>query len=616
MKTRLTTLFILLGFIAFLPQGVEAKTTTWNSIQIADYEYYWNNGQGGATGWSLGLTNPNVAITYGADVYNMSTGGVIVTDGSTVSVGTILEFRPKAYADSDISWFGTGSSQDSPNGHWLAGAPTSGGCLNQDFVNSANDDIGNTHDVYIPLSVDPPANGLTFTGTTATLTPLGGTQYRVDGGGTVIAQFNFNATYGKFYYSYKPTRLIFSSLTLNKCYNNNVELRRSNQNTPYTLDVPQQVITYTLSVPSSNNPPNAPTISGPTSGNTSVAYSYTFTATDPDNDTVRYGVDWNFDGVVDEWVPATGYVSSGTGSATTHSWSTAGAKNFQALTQDSRGASSGWVSYTVTVSTSATVPTPLLTTSPSTIASGSSSTLQWTCTNGTSASITNVGAVSPATGGSVSVSPSVTTTYTLTCTNSIGSATDTTTVTVTPASAGPATACTVSPSTLPSSGGTVTYSANPSGGASAGYTWTPSDGWTFGSFYPSTTRTFTGAQSGNTYGMSVQASQGASTLSNCPSVSVGATCSGTKTGTITAAPARVKSGTATILTVSNVTNVQTSCVVTGPGVSQTIPANSCTVTGTTINTPAIVTQSTYLLTCDGTEVSRVIVNVLPRFVEF
>ena len=126
-----------------------------------------------------------------------------------------------------------------------------------------------------------------------------------------------------------------------------------------------------------------------------------------------------------------------------------------------------------------------------------------------------------------------------------------------------------------------------------------------------------------TSGSATAPSAGTYTLS-CPgpggtftqALTIGGTCSGTKTGTITAAPARVKSGTATVLTVSNVTNVQTSCIVSGPGVSQTIPANSCTVTGTNINTPNIVTQSTYLLTCDGTEVNKVIVNVLPRFVEF
>lgn len=65
---------------------------------------------------------------------------------------------------------------------------------------------------------------------------------------------------------------------------------------------------------------------------------------------------------------------------------------------------------------------------PSTIASGQSSTLSWTVSNATSLSIAGIGAV---TGSSRSVAPTATTTYTLTATNSNGSTTASATVTVT-----------------------------------------------------------------------------------------------------------------------------------------------------------------------------------------
>jgi hypothetical protein len=192
------------------------------------------------------------------------------------------------------------------------------------------------------------------------------------------------------------------------------------------------------------------------------------------------------------------------------------------------------------------------------------------------------------------------------------------TTTITVASSGsPATACTVSPSTLPSTGGTVTYSANPSGGATSPYTWTSSDGLggPFGSG-ASATRTFTSANQGSSYGMTVSASP--SGTSNCPSVPVGSVCSGTPTGTITATPNRVKSGVDKFtLTISNISNVGTSCVVTGPSVNQTFSANACTVTGISIpNLGPITTQSVYKLTCDGTKVGEAIVNILPNFREF
>jgi hypothetical protein len=77
------------------------------------------------------------------------------------------------------------------------------------------------------------------------------------------------------------------------------------------------------------------------------------------------------------------------------------------------------------------VPTGTFSAFPSSINNGDSSTLTWTSTNATTASIDNgVGSVSPVAGGSVSVSPSVTTTYTLTLTGVGGTITKTATVTV------------------------------------------------------------------------------------------------------------------------------------------------------------------------------------------
>jgi hypothetical protein len=185
--------------------------------------------------------------------------------------------------------------------------------------------------------------------------------------------------------------------------------------------------------------------------------------------------------------------------------------------------------------------------------------------------------------------------------------------------AGPNTACTVSPSTLPSTGGTVTYNAHATGGASGPYRWTPSDGSSYNTSGQTTTRTFTSAQDGQQFGMSVSASQ-TGTMSTCPVVAVGGggACSGPSAGTITANPNRVQPGDTSLLT-ANVSNIGSaaSCIVTGPGVSRTITPTpgSCTV-GTTITTPPIVTQSTYRLNCGGVDVDSVTINVIPKFEEF
>ena len=189
----------------------------------------------------------------------------------------------------------------------------------------------------------------------------------------------------------------------------------------------QVIITWTDPV---NSPPTTPVITGPTSGFTKTNYTYTFRSTDPDSDTIRYGIDWDDNGTVDEYVPALGYVSSGTTGSATHSWNSSNTQTFKALAQDSLGNTSGWASYSVNMSPNA--PTVLLTALPPAITTGQSSVLTWSSSNAASCTGTNfsTGAGSP-TSGTQSVSPTVTTVYTVTCTGAGGTASDSKTVTYT-----------------------------------------------------------------------------------------------------------------------------------------------------------------------------------------
>lgn len=90
---------------------------------------------------------------------------------------------------------------------------------------------------------------------------------------------------------------------------------------------------------------------------------------------------------------------------------------------------------TVTVNAAVPMPTASLAASPSSIMSGSSSTLSWNTTDATT--VTLDGATVAAT-GRLSVSPTSTTTYTLVATNSTGSVTQTAIVTVTAPAPAPA----------------------------------------------------------------------------------------------------------------------------------------------------------------------------------
>jgi hypothetical protein len=86
---------------------------------------------------------------------------------------------------------------------------------------------------------------------------------------------------------------------------------------------------------------------------------------------------------------------------------------------------------TVTVNTAGKPVINSFTASPTSITSGSSSTLSWATTGATSLAITPGTFTSTSASGSTSVSPSATTTYTLTATNAAGSTTATARVTVT-----------------------------------------------------------------------------------------------------------------------------------------------------------------------------------------
>jgi hypothetical protein len=91
---------------------------------------------------------------------------------------------------------------------------------------------------------------------------------------------------------------------------------------------------------------------------------------------------------------------------------------------------------TVTVNTTGKPTISSFTASPSSITSGSSSTLSWATSGATSIAITPGTFTSTSASGSTSVSPTATTTYTLTATNASGSTTSMAKVTVT-ASGGP-----------------------------------------------------------------------------------------------------------------------------------------------------------------------------------
>lgn len=118
----------------------------------------------------------------------------------------------------------------------------------------------------------------------------------------------------------------------------------------------------------------------------------------------------------------------------------------------------------------------------------------------------------------------------------------------------------------------------------------------------------------SSYGLSCVGPGGPTTLPPV-TVEVGGRCTGTPTPTLTAVPNRVRKDSTSTLTWSGA-NVATSCVLTGPGINQPVTSTSCVAGPTVTVTPAITTQSTYCVSCDGGTPTCKTVNVIPNFQEF
>ena len=89
-----------------------------------------------------------------------------------------------------------------------------------------------------------------------------------------------------------------------------------------------------------NNPPQTPPRpTGPERGIVTNEYNYSIQTTDPDEDQLQYGWDWNGDFAVDEW---TGFVPSGTQVTMPHRWSVRGIFDVRVKTKDIHDAESNW----------------------------------------------------------------------------------------------------------------------------------------------------------------------------------------------------------------------------------------------------------------------------------
>jgi hypothetical protein len=104
-----------------------------------------------------------------------------------------------------------------------------------------------------------------------------------------------------------------------------------------------------------DNPPNTPTIKGPTSGKVGTEYDYTFVSTDPDGDNLYYYIEWG-DDTVEEWI---GPYASGEEITLTHTWYEKGTYTLRVKAKDTYGVESDWATQLISISKNKAINTIL-----------------------------------------------------------------------------------------------------------------------------------------------------------------------------------------------------------------------------------------------------------------
>ena len=312
-----------------------------------------------------GLTNPFVQIDYNVRVVNQTTGEVVVC-GGTVPAGTPLkyEFMPHEYTD--INWFSGTAYFDSPYGDWRStlDQPDGGNmCKDKNYVGlyTGGGYESGTWSFYSPLVVLTPAQNVSGLPASFGCTALsdGSMSCAPSEEGTFNPSFDFAATKGVFYLGFNrgtPTARADGSCDVNS--SRGIPLSKNHyigaygglryawkNDGTYYLEVPAQSVACPITVtPSTGNPPSTPQVSVASNGACIVGapHSITMTATDSDNDMIRYGIDWDNDGLIDQFMPSFGYVPSGTVQIVSRTFASGGTKTVKVIAQDDNGHASSW----------------------------------------------------------------------------------------------------------------------------------------------------------------------------------------------------------------------------------------------------------------------------------
>lgn len=370
----------ILFFIGFTFLGIDSARAS-SAVSTASYDgtlCYQASDIAWRNLYYIGLMDPVISATYNAYVYNDDTDQLIVPN-SAVLIGTKLRFEQSL---GGISYVGRGETSDTPQGTWIDNAdfPDGPTFINQFFKNpylynlrdaqcSDKYYVGSIDyfnygdlDIYIPLAVDPSNISIQRDSDSQAKLSCSGNICTVLSVGIIKTDFNFSDTDAKFYYEYEGgdsfvypgCHTSYDIKPMGTCESYGGSTGRGlpyyTASTPATITIPAQTISYNLNATASNNPPSVPIIDGPESGFVNTEYSFNFTSTDSDGDTIKYGIDWNNDDVINHWNPASTFVASGVSMTASRQWPLIGAKTFQVNACDSNGNCSDFASHSIDIS--------------------------------------------------------------------------------------------------------------------------------------------------------------------------------------------------------------------------------------------------------------------------
>lgn len=308
------------------------------------------------------IDNPNVTIQYGVSVVDSSTGATIPPNG-TVQAGRHVTLRFKPHVSEDIYWFATGHFLSSPYGDWVssqslspsgpdavpieAGGSIENLCTQKNLITSPDRSGGGETSGFGSLSVNGPNKHISgLAGFSCTPLDNGNLDCVFSNPGQVDPVFVFDSTYARFFTttgSYSTGASCGSPRNLT--YKGTA--RKSGSSQPFVLTVPEATIVYPLNVVVPvGGAPSSPSVSASAICVADSVFTISMTSSDAENDDLRYGVDWNNDGALDQWVPSTGYSASGSSQNASRTYTSAGSKTIRVLAEDSHGLQSGWTPYT------------------------------------------------------------------------------------------------------------------------------------------------------------------------------------------------------------------------------------------------------------------------------